>query len=338
MQHISSFLPCSTRLCLAFLASLLATSVAFAAKPLPAPTDVMLRGHNQLALVQVQAKPAADKLRVTALEQLHGETPAELEVRGDAQVFANLKIGQKVILSYSTLRKNPLLRDVREIDPEGAKATTLVLLRSVVLGDSPDLRILLERPGKEAKEGAHQELARRHLKALLRELNHPTAANRRLAVAEFFTRSDLRELIESRHHRQLAQALDNQDLALDAKDFLLRGVLLLPVAKRGSWLAKASRRIIDTTEPQLDLTTSAPALAQAAAWALRDGGKRRDAQRLDKLLYSNNPGVAKAALEAMDQLDPERALEGVQRALKSDDLQAEARRVLGIYAEQSSGE
>ena len=109
------------------------------------------------------------------------------------------------------------------------------------------------------------------------------------------------------------------------------GVRTLPAPLAGSWLAEESRKILRELDPQFDLTSSFPRLAITVIEILATAGGKPDAALVSRFLGANNPGVVKAALATLDQLDPELARARSEAVLKRDDLHAESRRALTEY-------
>ena len=80
-----------------------------------------------------------------------------------------------------------------------------------------------------------------------------------------------------------------------------------------------------------DLGSSVPALLVIAARALAKTGAAGDLELLEKHFVSNNSGVTKAALKAMDSLDSVATAQAVTRALEQGGLHTESRRALEAY-------
>jgi hypothetical protein len=131
--------------------------------------------------------------------------------------------------------------------------------------------------------------------------------------------------------------LQTESLNPQHLDFLLRSAIRLPQEKSSPWLAEEFRRVIIENGTRYDLSTFVPSLVRTAARGLRLSGTPADIGLLSILLYSNNPGVSKAALESMDHLDRQATVARAERAISRDWIHGETRRILGNYLRQTQG-
>ena len=88
------------------------------------------------------------------------------------------------------------------------------------------------------------------------------------------------------------------------------------------------RKIIIEHGTQYDLRSFVPALVRTAARGLQQTGAPSDIGLLSNLLYSNNPGVAIAALETMDHIDPGATVVKAEQAMERGWIHSETRREL----------
>ena len=85
---------------------------------------------------------------------------------------------------------------------------------------------------------------------------------------------------------------------------------------------------------ELDLISPHVSLLRTALQVLKVRGSAPDVEIIRPLLYSNSPGVAKAALAALDALDPGAAVAEGRKAIAGSNLHPETRRVLDVYLRQ----
>ena len=73
---------------------------------------------------------------------------------------------------------------------------------------------------------------------------------------------------------------------------------------------------------------------RTAARGLQQTGNADDIALLTPLLYSNNPGVAKAALAAINHFDHEAAVALTQQALTRGWVHSETRRAMTVFLQR----
>ena len=125
---------------------------------------------------------------------------------------------------------------------------------------------------------------------------------RELAVFELHLRPDLQSVISSDNAKRYAAVASAADVRL--KNFLLEGAALFPEESRADWLTREWREAVQSYGTELDLNSFVPLLIKNALLNLREAGTASDSEMIAKHLYSNAPGVAKAALNALDAIDP----------------------------------
>ena len=100
------------------------------------------------------------------------------------------------------------------------------------------------------------------------------------------------------------------------------------------WLAEQFRKIIIEQGTRYDLSSFVPGLVRTAARGLQQTGAPPDIDLLSILLYSNNPGVSIAALDAMNHIDPEAAIGKAEQAIERGWIHSETRYALVRYLER----
>jgi HEAT repeat protein len=190
--------------------------------------------------------------------------------------------------------------------------------------DRPELRTLV-RSYRQAPPPKDQ------LPSLLPLLDAPESPTRRLALLELYHRPELRATVDAESVKPLKKLLASEQLPPLTRDYLLRVTLGLPEKLQGSWMAEAARQAIDDNEQPVDLASPIPALLITAVEVVEETGSKKDLDRLRPLLASNNPGVAKATLEALRTLDPDAARAAAKETLEAGRGHAETRRVLEAF-------
>ena len=112
---------------------------------------------------------------------------------------------------------------------------------------------------------------------------------------------------------------------------------MFPEEYRTPWLGQEFREIVAAYGTELDLNSDVPLLVKNSLSGLGKEGTVDDLEMIGTHLYSNAPGVARAALQALDAIDPGQALTLAQQAVQSDQIHVVTRRALTSFIEQHTG-
>jgi hypothetical protein len=302
---------------------------AMAAKRLGPPIEELRSAPERVRIVRAEAreKQAPNVIVFSVVDRLTGDSPDEILLRTDLPAFADVQAGQKYIVAWTDLRRNRGVIGGWEQDPEGFSTVEVIGLgEATIFEDSPEL-VFLFGVGTPADQAA----AGKQLDALLALLQREDPRSQGLAATELMLRPDLLENMSSAQAGRLQQALDTREMAPLHRDYLLRAVLEIAPELTSPWLAEQFRRVIISYGNQYDLASFVPGLVRTAARGLQQTGEPTDVALLDLLLYSNNPGVAKAALSSMDSLDRQAAVGRAQLALERGWIHAESRMAIQRY-------
>lgn len=313
----------------ALLTALAAGLLWMAPPPLTAarrvgPPSEQLREEQNAVVVARAVGPAGEgRYRFERRRVLHGEAPPLLELRMDEGSLGGLRPGRSYVVGFTSLVPVPRQRRVFAPDPCGPAVVQLDDVGAALFEDSRALRSLVAGPGPAAPA--------RQVRALLRLAGRGEAASRRLALVELHLRDDLHSRLGDTEVRRLGALWS--DLAGDplGRHHLLELARLLAAGRTVPWLAGASRELLAAAPTELDLASPWPLLVQTAAGGLAAAGGPGDLPVLARHLVSNNPGVGKAALAAMESLDPGGAIRRAREALESSELHPETRRALEAF-------
>lgn len=302
---------------------------ALAAKRLGPPIEQLQSEPERIRIVIAEAKAKTEPNLVlfSISDRLSGEAPDEVLLRTTEGAFTDVVAGRSYVVAFSYLRRNRRVIGGWEEDPAGPFTVEILGLGSTaVFEDTPDTRFLFSPsitsdPGGPGKQ----------VDALLAQMQRADSRTRGLVVTELYLRPDLTEVMTPAQSEVLKQVFQEQALDPQHRDFLVRSALRLPPELTSPWLAEELRKIITLNGSQYDLSSFVPGLVRTAARGLQQTGSPSDVDLLSILLYSNNPGVAEAALDAMNQLDAAAALAKARQALKRGWIHGESRRVLVQY-------
>ena len=306
---------------------------AIAARRLGPPVEELQTDPNHTRIVIAVAREKAESNRIlfSISNRLSGEAPEEVLLQTNEETFAGVVAGRSYVVAWTYLRRNRGVPGGWEEDPDGPSIVQVMGLGSTALfEDTPQIRLLFSPAAYAGPEGAEQQLD-----ALLAQMQREDFRSRGLVITELYLRPDLTEIMNPSQGELLKIVLQTQALDPQHQDFLLRSALRLPQDLTSPWLGEAFRKIIIQHGTQYDLSSYVPGLVRIAARGLSQTGGRADIELLSILLYANNPGVAKAALAAMDHLDAGVTVVKVQQAIERGWIHGESRRALTRYLDQN---
>ena len=311
------------------LLALAVTQSALAVKRLGPPIEDLQSTPERIRIVVAEAKDKPDKgkIRFAITEALVGEAPEEVVLRTDQETYTDVKPGNSYVVAWTYMRRNRGVVGGYEEDPEGPSTVSVLGLGSTaVFEGTPEMRYLFS-PGVAADPDA----ADRVIAALLTQMQRPDHRTRGLVIAELYLRKDLTEKVSGDQARVLQEVLQSTDLDDQHRQLLYETAVRIDPALTSPWLAENMRMTVRQHGAQYDLRTFVPSLIIAAAEGLQELGSADDIDLLSPLLYSNNPGVAKAALAAIAHFDPKAAAAKSEQALKDGGIHSDTRQVMTRY-------
>ena len=305
---------------------------ALAAKRLGPPIEDLQSDPDRIRIVIAVAVKKAESPRIlfSVDERLSGEAPDEVLLRTDEETFAYVVAGRSYVVAWSYMRRNRRVVGGWEKDPDGPFTVQLMGLGSTALfEDTPDTRFLFT-PGAMDESGNSGQ----QIDALLAQIQREDFRSRGLVISELYLRPDLTEQMNQSQAEALKAILQAQALDPQHRDYLLRSALRLPQDLTSPWLGEEFRKIIIEHGAQYDLSSFVPGLVRTAARGLQQTGAPSDIDLLSILLYSNNPGVSKAALATMNHIDPGATVVKAEQAIERDWIHDETRQALKRYLGQ----
>lgn len=319
----------NTACLLAGLLTLAVTQSAPAAKKLGPPIDELLSAPQltRIALAVALESDDPDRAKFRVTKEISGDSPGELLLRADEGTLSGVVPGENYIVAWTDQRKVRLLREGYELDPDGPSIVTVSgLMSQGLFRDSSELRYLFTALKDPETVDRNKEID-----ALLAQVRKEDPASRDLAVGQLMLDAELGEQMSASQASTLREVLASDQLLVQHRDYLLQVAQRIQGDQTREWLAEEFRKSIIWHGTQYDLSSFVPALMVTSARGLQEYGEKADVALLGPLLYSNNPGVAKAALGAMDQLDAEQASVRVNKALERGWLSDTSRRALQRY-------
>jgi len=306
------------------------SGATFAAHVIRAPIADLLEPTNTVAVLRYQGRDQ-DREQFHTVETLWGNARKEVSLQAIDALDQLLTSGQRYIVVYSLLRHHPRFRDITEPDPGGAHVVEVNVAGPALFEDHASLRFLFR-----ALQKPHPP-AGKILSALLDLIGTSHGHTRLLASFEFYMRQ---ELYAEGFTPALAQRyrglVESGTLSPQEQEFMLHASRFFPNRFRLPWIAETCRKTIRDHPAQYDLGSFVPLLSKTCAKLLGENGAASDVALLSTRLYSNSPGVAKAALSAMTRLDASAALHVVRQARQSDGIHPETRRTLDLWLQSLS--
>ncbi len=305
--------------------------------PLP-PVEDSFKSRNRIAVLSVEQVLSESSLVVRPVTSLWGDVPAEsFKLNLPEWDPVTVTAESTYIMVYSSVMRHRFYRDQFEENPDGPLVARLPYSGVAVVEDSEQARTVFREFQKSISKDDTAEINNRITLILewadhARE--HDQAGALRLALIEL-----------SKHHKWMASATDAQyqryRKLVEARAFgdeldehLISAISLHPESRWQPWLAVHCRKVVGEAGPIYELTSMRPLLVRSCLRHIEQLGSAEDAGLLGPLLSSNAPGVAKAAVDALMALAPDRLPLLAENALESKDpLNSEVRRILSNLVE-----
>lgn len=309
----------------------LTLALAEAAPRLEPPSKYMKQDRYNSAVVRIAEIAEDGRFKLEVLEELYGETADGLMVRATSGGGGFIEVGKVYVLGHTD---KPRRRSYKwDTDPDGPRVLGVPAVGLAVFENSEAMRTLVR---------AHPEDApftdAMRLEAVLEQLGSEDVLSRRFVLAELALDPELRALAGEPELAVLKETLGSGSLEPVAHEYLLRAALPMIDSWGGDWLAASCRKVAEENGPELNLASPIPSLLVMTLETLGQTGEAKDAELARKHVVSNNPGVGKAAFQALVLLDRELAAEVAPGIIAQEDLHPDTRRfVAGFFTGAAPG-
>jgi hypothetical protein len=297
----------------------------FAAKPVNPPIDEFYKDRYIIAEFKARAQADDGAVTLDKIVDIWGEAKETEVLKFPKRETVRIEPGMPYIVVYSYLRKHLLYRDVIEENPDGP---TIVhgLAGAAIYRANDALRYLFSELQKDKANVAVDDV----IDAIFVQLsNEENTRERRLGVFQFMLSNDLHSQLSKKQAKAYRRLLSSQRLPDLEQELLLTAARQLPVKQRKKWLVKLCRQTLDNAGIEYELTSLEPIKVRTCVRVIGGHVDDQDTERLTALLYSNAPGVSKAALSALVTWDSYQALDIFRQVLNADKpLHEETHRVL----------
>ena len=304
--------------------ALLVPATAPAGRMLGSATEELLRDHVHVLIGRALDRQDG-RIRFAFEESLHGDMRSRAAILVTPATHNRVKIGSHYIVAFTDYRTDPFYREGLVLDPRAPRVVSLALVEDFVLEDRPETRRLVL--------GANDPTMapRAQVSDALTLLASDDVFAQRFAALELYGREDLRLAASDQDRARWSKLLHAGATETQAQDFLYRAALRLPPDSDRAWIANGARDVLNLNELPVDFRSSLPALLTTALDALAKTGNTTDTAQLAPLLRADHPGIAKAALSAMDALDRPTTLTLANQLLLTGANGSELRRALQAY-------
>jgi hypothetical protein len=315
------------------------------------PGEVLREPANVLAVATAAEIVGPARIRFEVVELLSDERAGELaevsrdqhatpvepspgvehagqswNVRMSPITASEIRLGGTYIIGISRYLRGRFPLPRWRLDPEGFRLVALPVVGEAIFGPSPDLRFLLTAPVNANGRAPRQTLD--HVLRLLR--GQPTAA-RRVAVLELFFHPQLGGLLAPVEISHLRSMIENETEETVVRDYLLQAAALFPATAGPDWVAGSCRTVLRRAPPQVQLGSAMASFQHTALRILKERGDLGDLDLAARLLRSASPGVALSALQAMEALNPNGAVEKARDALSAGGLPEQSKRYIESF-------
>lgn len=305
-----------------------ASATLRAAKNLEPPSHWLRKAHHLVVVAEPSGVAPDGAYRFRVVETVSGEAPETVTVTVDEATLASIDPTERYLLGYTKLFKSR--RNGRYYEyPQGPQILDIPLVGPALTPESPNLLRLLEPIEPESAEDA-----RERLDAVVAQLALPDPTARRWVLADLYLYPQLSDHLAQADVVAFRQAFEAAEGDARSREYVLRILARQSGRLEVEWLVGAARRVAVAHPAELDLGSHVSSLLLAALELLRDGGRREDAGLARVHLYSNNPSVARLAMEAYVELDPERAAAELPDMLWQDPVSSDAWQVGADFLRQ----
>lgn len=244
------------------------------------------------------------------------------------------------ILVISRFRKHPLFRDQIIDNPDGMAIQQLPAVGPAVFHCSDEItrtyaKIIDERQNDAKPDTLHD---------LMTLAESDDLQSHRLAAFELSMHRDWMQEANADNAEHLQRLIKSERLSAETNEMLIQAARGLPQQLYQDWFRDYLLGVLNANPPTqpYELASFTPLLVRSSLLTMKDLSlaSESDWDNMTPFLYSNAPGVAKAALSLLDDLDAERFRKESQALLADNDksalLHTETRRALEAHLRQTA--
>ena len=338
-----------------FGAIVFATLTALSVERFRPPGEVLREPANKLVVATAAEIVGQARIRFEVVEVLSDERAGELtevsrdqqatpvdpspvakhtdqswNVRMSSKTASEVRLGSTYIIGISRYLRGRFPLPRWRLDPEGYRLVALSVVGEAVFGPSLDLKFLLTVPS--TADGWVPRPTLDHILRLL--LGQPTAA-RRVAVLELYFHPQLGALLAPGEINHLRSMIENETEETVVRDYLLQAAALFPAAAEPDWVAGSCRTVLRRAPLEVQLGSAVASFQHTVLRILKERGDSGDLDLAARLLRSASPGLTLSALQTMEALNPDGAVEKARHELSVGGLPEQSKRYIESFLKRA---
>ena len=293
--------------------------------------EAIVRGRSHL---DTPGSRDSGRERSATAETLQGPVARAVKV-GDAQIVrmsigaaAQMRKDSRWLLGLSQYVRGPRFPGPAvRVDDDGLRVIDLAGVGEAAFPVDAGLRALLEET-----PGIYAARPREALGWLLALLRSPEVASRRLAALELLFEPGLDEYLTPEELLAVRRIARNSRRDYAERDFVFQAAARwpTPVGER-NWGAATAQALLRTAPLDMKPGATAAVFVDTLLDTLKARGDASDVPVVARLLRTAHSGIALSALEALEALDPARAIAEARAAVDDKSLPAQSRRYFQAF-------
>jgi hypothetical protein len=326
--------PCTTRagsravLVSLFLAALLLLTPDARAERLESPLELMYAPDALIIAGKLIETNPAGRIVIEPKDRLWGKTkpPAQVDIRVPKPVLDNVKIGERYIVAYSMVRRDPRKAVGMVANKDGAVAIVSPGIEPALFRDTPEVRAILK-----AGRSEHGRESRRLFDLLIAAIDGSDPALQNLAAGEFVYEPELAKRFRDADRARLEKIARSVKTPANVRAMLIEGA-----SRRskdlGDWWKDASLDLVTTTSSdgytRSDTDGQVVALILTAIDVLDRSAIAIPPDALARWVRSPSPPLVERACVMLRRLGADKERSAIDQALADPALAPATRRFL----------
>ncbi len=337
-----------TSILLVLVLSLAGSSgISIAAEPIKPPFEDALKQRYAIVLAkQAEADTSTSKfniLRTLWDPKKQAHVNSDVTVSNFSHIYENIQEKNKhqsscYILIISKFQKHRFFRDEIVDNPNGMSIQTLPAVGPGIFDCSDPITRLWNNVINDDQQPAKPVM----LHDLMTLAESPDLQSRRIAAFELSLHGDWMAEANEKNVTHLRRLMNQSSITAEANEMLIQSAKGLPEPLYQDWFRSYLLSVLQNNPSPYDLGSFTPLLVRNSILTLKDLSlnQKSDWDLLMPFLYSNAPGVSKAAISALDAIDASRfkkdSIALLADSNKVERLHTETKRALEAHLRQTA--
>jgi hypothetical protein len=263
---------------------------------------------------------------------LHGKPrpPEKIDARVPREVLDSLVVGERYVIAYSTLRRDPRNPGRMAPNPDGAVVLVRPGIEPALFRDTKAIRAILKTGRSE-----HGRESRKLIDLLVAALAGDDPQLKNLAAGEFAYEPELGERLKDADRAAIERAVRNVKTPVNVRAMLLEGAARQPKTL-GDWWRSAALEIVTTTpvDGYSDAASDPVLLVLTALEVLDRYEVRVPPETLKRWVWNPNPPLVERVCVMLRREAPGEERSTIQHALADPRLPEATRKFLNDHLRQ----